>query len=432
MSNQFRLTFRPFVDVEPLSERAPASEGYDREDLSTPTFLEFFAGAGIVRQGLLPTWRCLWANDIDPSKERIYTANFGKHEFRRGDVAAIEAASLPAADMAWASFPCQDLSLAGWQRGMSAGRSGTFWAFWRLMRDLYDAERRPPMMVIENVTGLLYGDNFTGLCEALAALDMKFGAMILDAKWFLPQSRPRVFLVAVDRRVKCESLTEDVPFGPHIQKALVLAWRKLPESIKDRWVWWHFEAPIRRKTPPVERFIDLEPSDVKWNSDAETKHLLGMMSDRNRTKVKEVAESGKLRVGFLYKRMREGEQRAEVRFDGVAGCLRTPGGGSSRQTILVVEGKKIRSRLLSPREAARLMGLSNDFQLPGTYNEAYKAMGDGVARNVVAALNEQVLAPLASAVRRCVRRPEHESREDHSTFRASAESRATKWAEAPR
>lgn len=432
MPSQFRLTFRPSVDGELFSEREPPSEGYDREDLPTPTFLEFFAGAGIVRQGLLPTWRCLWANDIDPSKERIYTANFGKDEFRRRDVAEVEASSLPTADMAWASFPCQDLSLAGWQRGMSAERSGTFWAFWRLMRDLYDAERRPPIIVIENVTGLLYGDNFTGLCEALAALDMKFGAMVLDAKWFLPQSRPRVFLIAVDRRVKSETLTEDLPFGPHIQKALVSAWRKLPESIKDRWVWWRFEPPIRRRSPAVERLIDSDPIGVEWNSDFETKRLLGMMTERNRAKVKEVVESGKFRVGFLYKRMREGKQRAEVRFDGIAGCLRTPGGGSSRQTIVVIKGKRIRSRLLSPREAARLMGLSNDFQLPGTYNEAYKAMGDGVARSVVTALNEQVLTPLASAVSRCVRRPENESREDHSTFRASAESRAAKWAAVPR
>jgi DNA (cytosine-5)-methyltransferase 1 len=141
MPSQFRLTFRPSIGRERSSEREHASEGYDGEDLPTPTFLEFFAGAGIVRQGLLPTWRCLWANDIDPSKERIYTANFGKDEFHRRDVAEVEASSLPAADMAWTSFPCQDLSLAGWQRGMSAGRSGTFWAFWRLMRDLYDVER---------------------------------------------------------------------------------------------------------------------------------------------------------------------------------------------------------------------------------------------------------------------------------------------------
>jgi DNA (cytosine-5)-methyltransferase 1 len=283
------------------------------------------------------------------------------------------------------------------------------------------------MIVIENVVGLLYGDNFTGLCEALAALDMKCGAIVLDARWYLPQSRSRVFIIAVDRRIECGHLTEDLPFGPHIPKALVAAWRKLPESVKDRWVWWRFKPPTRRPTLLVETLIDLDAHPTEWNSEAQTKRLLGMMSERNRVKVQQVVETEKLRVGFLYKRMREGEQRAEVRFDGIAGCLRTPGGGSSRQTILVVEGKNIRSRLLSPREAARLMGLPEGFQLPGTYNEAYKAMGDGVARTVVTALNEQLLASLTRAVLASRTAPHPESPEDHSTFRTSAEDRAAKW-----
>lgn len=432
MPRQFGLTFRSSSVAErdetgeTFSEIETTTKDCDREALPTPRFLEFFAGAGIVRQGLLPAWRCVWANDIDPSKERVYTANFGKNEFLCGDVAKVDANSLPVAHMAWASFPCQDLSLAGWQRGMSARRSGTFWAFWRLMRDLYDAGRRPPMVVIENVTGLLYGDNFTGLCEALAALDMNFGAMVLDARWFLPQSRPRVFLVAVDRRVQCAHLTEELPFGPHIPKALRTAWRKLPESVKDHWIWWRFDPPIRELPKAVETFIDIDPKGVEWNTEAETKRLLGMMTDCNRAKVQEIVESKKPRVGFLYKRMREDKQRAEVRFDGIAGCLRTPGGGSSRQTILLIEGKEIRSRLLSPREAARLMGLPEEFKLPGTYNEVYKAMGDGVARSVVTALDRQVLTPLMRVVN-LSRQANHSQREDHSGFRTSTESRAARW-----
>jgi len=297
------------------------------------------------------------------------------------------------------------------------------------MRDLFDAGRRPSIIVIENVTGLLCGDNFTGLCEALAALDMKFGAMVLDARWFLPQSRARVFIVAVDAKVNCGNLVDELPCGPHFQKGLVSAWRKLPDALKNRWIWWKFEPPACRRTPPVERLIGLDRCGVEWNTEAETRRLLGMMSDLNCAKVKEAMESGRLRVGFLYKRIREGKQRAEVRFDGIAGCLRTPGGGSSRQTILVVEGKKIRSRLLSPREAARLMGLPDDFQLPGTYNEAYKAMGDGVARSVVSALNDQVLRPLARAVvgSRRARPLDLGCPEDHNAFRTRAESHAAKW-----
>ena len=75
----------------------------------------------------------------------------------------------------------------------------------------------------------------------------------------------------------------------------------------------------------------------------------------------EAQRSGQRWIGALYRRTRVENgvkvQRAEVRFDGVAGCLRTPSGGSSRQYILLVEGDKIRSRLLSARETARLMGL---------------------------------------------------------------------------
>lgn len=395
--------------------------------MDCPTFLEFFAGAGLVREGLKPAWNCVWANDIDAAKERIYTANFGKREFKLGDVSTVDALSLPVADMAWASFPCQDLSLAGWQRGMAAKRSGTFWAFWRLMRDLFDAGRRPSVIVIENVTGLLYGDDFTGLCEALAALDMRFGAMVLDAKWFLPQSRARVFLVAVDSRVDTTRLAEEQPAGPHVPKSLIAAWKRLPQTLQDRWIWWRFQ-PRYVAAHRVEGLIDEEPEGVNWHSTSETKRLLGMMSEVNRAKVDYVMSTGEARVGFLYKRMREGQQRAEVRFDGIAGCLRTPGGGSSRQTIVVVEGKKIRSRLLSPREAARLMGLLDTFKLPGTYNEAYKAMGDGVAATVVAALGEQLLLPLVQAVRMSRRAKRSTDKRGHShDFRTRTESRAALW-----
>ncbi len=407
--------------------RPLCDEGYDIGNLANATFLEFFAGAGLVREGLKASWNCVWANDIDASKGRIYTANFGPREFRLGDVAGIDARSLPTSDMAWASFPCQDLSLAGWQRGMSAKRSGTFWAFWRLMRDLHDTGRRPPVIVIKNVTGLLYGDDFTGLCEALAALDMKFGAMVLDAKWFLPQSRPRVFIVAVDSQVEQEHLADEAPYGPHVPQALTRAWKRLPQAVKDRWVWWSFH-PLSPVVHRVEELIDEHPEGVEWHSAGETSRLLGMMSDVNREKVNEVVAAGEFRVGFLYKRMREGRQRAEVRFDGIAGCLRTPGGGSSRQTIIVVEGNEIRTRLLSPREAARLMGLPDTFQLPGTYNEAYKAMGDGVAASVVAALNEKILFPLVQAVRNSSRPKRYTAKTKTSMdFRTRAESRASLW-----
>ena len=113
-----------------------------------------------------------------------------------------------------------------------------------------------------------------------------------------------------------------------------------------------------------------------------------MMSDLNRSKVEAAKKSGKRMVGGVYRRTRHDAlgrkvQRAEVRFDDIAGCLRTPAGGSSRQTIIVVEGPEVRTRLISPRETARLMGLPDTYKLPDNYNEAYHLTGDGLAVPVV-------------------------------------------------
>lgn len=146
--------------------------------------------------------------------------------------------------------------------------------------------------------------------------------------------------------------------------------------------------------------IEADPKGVKWHTKAETKYLLEMMTDLNRKKVEAAQQLGTKVIGTIYRRTRPDaagvkRQRAEVRFDEIAGCLRTPAGGSSRQTIMIVEGEEIRSRLLSPREAAALMGLPATYELPIRYNDAYKLAGDGVAvpvvRHLAAATFEPVL-----------------------------------------
>lgn len=175
-------------------------------------YYDFFAGAGLVRLALEPEWSCVWANDHDRRKARVYAANFGPEELVVDDVTHVRPEALPlGAQMAWASFPCQDLSVAGLRKGMHAPRSGTFWTFWRIMRDLHERGERPPLLVIENVPGLTYGDHFTRLCEGLTALDLQFGALVLDACWFVPQSRPRVFVVVVDMRLDCARFQQRTP-----------------------------------------------------------------------------------------------------------------------------------------------------------------------------------------------------------------------------
>lgn len=360
------------------------------------TFYEFFAGGGMARLGLGEAFACAFANDFDPVKAATYRANFPDADahFHEGDVWAVDRADLPPhASLAWASSPCQDFSLAGARAGLAGGRSSAFFGFWRLMEALGPAA--PQTVVIENVSGLLTshgGADFTALCAALASQGYSFGALEIDAARFTPQSRPRVFVIAT-RRWPPPALIGESPFHT---RAVREACERLPADLKEGWIWWAGTAPPARNTDLASL---LEPDEaVAWRTEAQTRDLLALMSPAHRDRVEAARASGERQVGAVFRRMRieDGKrvQRAEVRFDGLAGCLRTPRGGSSRQTLVVVEHGQVRSRLLSPREGARLMGLPDTYDLPRTATGALHVIGDGVAVPVVRWLAAEILQPL--------------------------------------
>jgi DNA (cytosine-5)-methyltransferase 1 len=366
-----------------------------------PTFYEFFAGGGMARAGLGPGWACSFANDIDPKKGAAYAANFGRGHLRVCDVAGLTTTDLPGrADLGWGSPPCQDLSLAGDRAGLAGERSGAFWPFMRLMQGLRSEGRAPRLIVIENVCGLLTshgGKDFDAICAALAGCDYRVGAVAIDAELFVPQSRERVFIVAVDAALPIPTeLLGSGPMEPFHPPTLIAACERQRDPL-----WWRLPLPPKRNTTFAD-IIEDEPTGVSWNDSAYTDRLLAMMAPVHQAKVGAAKRAGERMIGGLYRRIRadaDGKktQRAEVRFDDIAGCLRVPSGGSSRQTIVVVEGVSVRSRLLSPREAARLMGLPDEYQLPGNYNDAYGLVGDGVAAPVVRFLAERILEPVLQA-----------------------------------
>ena len=367
------------------------------------SFYEFFAGGGMAHAGLGNGWECLFANDFCDKKAAAYATNWGDDRLVVKDVAKIKISELPRqADLAWASFPCQDLSLAGGGAGLDGERSGTFWPFIQLMRRLRKDGRKPKMIALENVYGAVTshdGKDFDAIIKAVAAEGFKVGAMIIDAVHFVPQSRQRLFIIAVDTELFLPAeLIAEAPTPAWHPAAIIKAYNRLPKKLKEGWVWWNLPAPeVRLQT--LDDIIEQEPHGVTWHTKDETTRLLEMMSDVNRQKVVLAQQAGRLKVGTIYRRTREGVQRAEVRFDGISGCLRTPSGGSSRQTIIVVNGNKIRSRLLSPREAARLMGLPDQYILPDRYNDAYHLAGDGVAVPVVSHLAQHIFAPFIEANR---------------------------------
>ena len=344
------------------------------------TMHEFFAGSGLVAYGLKGMFAPIWANDISEQKAAVYKANFGAEHFVLGDIKDIKGGDLPFAHLSWASFPCQDLSLAGSIGGIHASRSGLVWEWLRVLDEM---DEKPKILLLENVSGLLStngGDNYRAIHMALIERGFNCGAIVLNASHFVPQSRPRVFMIAVRQDCKIPSeLLGDGPCWLHNKAAAELG-RTLPG-----WIWWVTEKPPRRHKA-LRDVVEAVPFDKD--------HVLRLIPERHQVKLDEhdtVYATG-------YRRTRHGEQQLELRFDGIAGCLRTPEGGSSKQYLVVKKNGEIHARLLTVREAARLMGAPDSFILPGSYNDGYKAMGDAVAMPVAQFIGERFLTKIAEAV----------------------------------
>ena len=345
------------------------------------TMHEFFAGSGLVAYGLKGMFRPIWSNDICPKKAEVYHSNFEDNHFLLDDIKNVSGATLPYAHLSWASFPCQDLSLAGSIGGIDAKRSGLVWEWLRILREM---PQRPFLLLIENVIGLLStnnGANYTKLHNALLDLGYRSGAVVLDASHFVPQSRPRVFVIAVKKDVQIPNDLQDNGKNWLHSKAAVKLGLALPD-----WIWWRANEPPKRQT----KLIDVLDLHLPYNKD----YVLKLIPSNHQ----EILASRSDCIATGYRRIRNKKQCLELRFDGLAGCLRTPEGGSSKQFLVVKHGAETHARVISSREAARLMGAPDTFNLPENDNSAYKAMGDAVALPVASFIGKSFLEPLAEVI----------------------------------
>lgn len=358
-----------------------------------PRVLEFFAGIGLARMGLERAgFEVVWANDYEPDKKAMYEAQFGQsddHSYALGDVAQVQVEELPREiSLAWASSPCTDLSLAGARAGLAGVQSGTFWQFTRLMREL--ADDRPPVVVLENVPGLATshgGEDLAAAIREFNDLGYSIDVLALDARRFIPQSRPRLFLVGAQNPPEdvCDPNSELRPDwlqGIYGDRTLRTHRAELPAP------------PVPLTSGMSALMEDIPLSDERWWDDSRTAAFVGSLSPAQRERVAMLKRSSGVKFRTAYRRTRNGVAVWEVRPDDVSGCLRTARGGSSKQAVARMGNKRLQVRWMTPREYARLMG-AGDYDLSAARNnQALFGFGDAVAVPVVEWLAENYLMPL--------------------------------------
>lgn len=171
----------------------------------------FFAGIGgfdlgFERAGMEVVWQC----EVEPFCQKILAQHW-PHVPLAKDITKVTPDEIPDADVWVGGFPCQDVSLArmGPRSGLRGKKSGLFYDYAKLIES-----RRPSVVVIENVSGLLSsheGRDFGIVIQTLAELGYGVAWRVLNSRYFgVPQSRQRVFIVATyrDPRLAGEILFE--------------------------------------------------------------------------------------------------------------------------------------------------------------------------------------------------------------------------------
>ena len=381
-------------------------------------FAEFFAGVGLVNEGLEPHgWTCRWANDISANKQETYIANYGGDEFWLGDIWDVAKTPNMIEDDVFlytASFPCTDLSVAGARAGLAGAESGTLHAFIEILSQKRDAGTKPKVVLLENVRGFLTSNDGLDVAETvrlLNSLDYRVDIIDLDAIHFSAQSRPRVFVIAVDNTLApdvmvCKGKINILDsWWSYFDKSPIMRTQKIRKIIlaNPDLDWGLFDINCN----PVSdtRLIDIVETDessnsLLWWNDERKAHIHSQMNDRHLRILEEMIAGDSYSYGTVYRRMRKGKSMAELRTDGYAGCLRTPKGGSSKQIVIQAGKGGWKVRLLTPREYARLQGVRDSFILPDNANKGYFAMGDAVCVPVIEFIAEHILNPIYEAAQK--------------------------------
>ena len=357
------------------------------------SFIDLFAGIGGFRIAFQEQGgKCVFSSEWDKYAQKTYAANFGEVPF--GDISEIEESEIPDHDILLGGFPCQPFSIAGVSKKNALGRSHGFLdktqgtLFFDIARII--EEKRPKAFVLENVKNLRShdkGNTFKVIEETLEGLGYSVQSKILDARYYVPQHRERIFIVGFDKSVYGNNVNFQFPQNEGEEKQLV--------SILERKV------------------------DSKYTLTDGLWLYLKNYADKHRKK------GNGFGYGMPHKYNVTRTLSARYYKDG--------------SEILISQGKNQNPRRLTPNECKRLMGFPEGYVIKDigvSDTQLYKQFGNSVAVPVVSVVAESLLSAirshsLTSVSEKAKKRQEllfrkeinhHSSSEVHSSSEISSES----------
>ena len=297
--------------------------------------IDLFAGIGGIRLGFEQAFgrdiEFVFASEIDKYARETYYANFGEVPF--GDITQIDEKSIPPFDVLLAGFPCQAFSVAGHRKGFEDTRGTLFFDVMRIA-----AHHKPKVIFLENVKGLVghdKGKTFKVILETLKELGYSVKYQILNAKDYgVPQNRERIYIVGfLDNEAEFE-------FPKPVEKCV-----KVGDILEDK----------------VDEKYTI--SDKLW-------------AGHQRRKIEHKAKGN----GFGYSIFNENSTYTSTI------SARYYKDGSE----ILLEQENQNPRKLSPREAGRLQGFPNSFNITVSDVQAYKQFGNSVSVPVIEAISKNI------------------------------------------
>lgn len=310
--------------------------------MSKIKIIDLFAGIGGIRLGFenaLPNKvSCVFTSEWDKYSQQTYKENYNNEEVY-GDITQINEELIPDHDILLAGFPCQPFSQAGLKKGFSDTRGTLFFDIERIL-----INKQPKAFLLENVKRLRSHDGGKTMITILKHLKSagysNVHTKVLRARDFgLPQNRERIFIIGF-----------------------------LDDNLK-----FEFPEPTFEPTR-VGDILDNKVDEKYTISDK-------LWAGHQRRK----AENKRKGKGFGYgivNRNSEYTNTISARYykDG--------------SEILIAQNK-LNPRKLTPREAARLQGFPDSFEIPVSDTQAYRQFGNSVPVKVIEAVAKKMLESLS-------------------------------------